>query len=42
MVNNSVIRPCFLGGVAGIGGVPLDSHDEMARHDVLKGTASAR
>ena len=26
MVNNSLIRPYFLGG--GIGGVPLDSHDK--------------
>ena len=27
MVNNSLIRPYFLGG--GIGGVPLDSHDKI-------------
>ena len=29
MVNSPLIRPYFLGGGGGIGGVPLDSHDKI-------------
>ncbi len=35
-VNNPLIRPYFLGGGGGIGGVPLDSHDNIKHVDKKK------